>query len=115
MWYCFNLIKAKGKGLKAKIVGWVERERNPSSRTLHFTLVPKLLLGNPDSEAPASRDMKSEPSAPGVRELDSVEAIGSWSAGKACKRKQSLHSCCNELSSILNDDVALTFCLLPFA
>ncbi|PPK72799.1 hypothetical protein B0F88_103237 [Methylobacter tundripaludum] len=42
----------------------------------------------------------------GARQMGgNVEASGIWSAGFACKHKRSLHSCCNELSSILNDDM----------
>jgi hypothetical protein len=96
MWCCFDLIKAKGEGRRLKcnvrFDGFRSRSTHPTD--LHgFALVPKLQLGNPYSEAPASLDRKLL--AAGVQASPA-------SASKACTPL-----------SILNNDVALTFCLSP--
>jgi hypothetical protein len=54
------------KNAKKKAVGWVNVRKLIVFYTkwMGFALVPKLLLGNLDGEAPASRDRKLELPAP---------------------------------------------------
>jgi hypothetical protein len=70
MWFCFDLITAKGEEQKAKIV--IQQCQHDDS-----ALVPKLQLGNPYSEAPASRDRKLELPAPNSQ-------AGAWELATSC-------------------------------